>query len=140
MKKFDFTIKGNKYHVHLQEFEDNKATIEVNGTEYIVEVHQEITKTKTPKLVRKAVVNKPGEGTITKSSAGATTIKAPLPGNIFKMLVAVGDSVKKGDSVLIMEAMKMENEIKAEKDGIVKVIKVKEGDTVLQSDVLMEMG
>lgn len=138
MKKFDFTIKGNKYHVHLKDFEDSMATIEVNGTEYAVEVHQEVAKPKTPKLVRKAVVNKPGEGTI-KKAAGASTVKAPLPGNIFKMLVSEGDTVAKGDTVLIMEAMKMENEVKAEKDGVVKEIKVSEGDAVLQSDVLIVM-
>ena len=140
MKKFDFTIKGNKYHVHMKDFEDNMATIEVNGTEYAVEVHQEVAKKpKTPKLVRKAVVNKPGEGTI-KKSTGSADVKAPLPGNIFKIMVSEGDAVAKGDTVLIMEAMKMENEVKAEKDGVVKEIKVAEGDAVLQSDVLIVMG
>lgn len=138
MKKFDFTIKGNKYHVHLKDFEDNMATIEVNGSEYSVQVHQEVAKPKTPKLVRKAVVNKPGEGTI-KRAAGSANVKAPLPGNIFKIMVAVGDQIAKGDTVLIMEAMKMENEVKAEKEGVVKEIKVSEGDAVLQSDVLIVM-
>ncbi len=138
MKKFEFTIKGNKYATWLKSVEDNVATIEVNGTEYEVEIHQEVKTTKTPRLVRKPVVKKEGEGVI-KKSAGGTVVKAPLPGNIFKMLVSVGDTVKKGDNLLIMEAMKMENDIKAEKDGVVSAIKVKEGDAVLQGEVLIEM-
>jgi len=137
MKKLEFTIKGNKYSVHIKDVEDNIAHIEVNGTEYAVEVHQEVKKTKTPKLVRKDIVKKPGEGTITKSTGGST-LKAPLPGSIFKIMVSEGDEVKKGQNLLIMEAMKMENDIKAEKDGVIKSLKVKVGDAVLQGDVLVE--
>ena len=139
MKKFEFTIKGNKYGVHIKEMEDNVAQIEVNGTAYSVELHQEVKTSKTPRLVRKDVAKKPGEGTIKKTAGGSITLKAPLPGSIFKILVAVGDEVKKGDNMVIMEAMKMENEIKAEKDGVVKAIKVNLGDAVLQGDVLIEM-
>lgn len=140
MKKYKFTIKGNDYDVHIKNIEDQVATIEVNGTEYSVGLHTEVKQSKTPRLVRKPVAKKPGEGTISKKpSGGANTVKAPLPGNIFKILVSEGDEVKKGDNLLIMEAMKMENNVLAEKDGVVKSIKVKEGDTVLQSDVLIEM-
>ncbi len=138
MKKFEFTIKGQKYGVLLKEFEDNIATIEVNGTEYEVEVHREVKSTKTPLLINKPVVNKPGEGAIQKSGTGFK-VKAPLPGSIFKLLVAVGDTVKKGDTLLIMEAMKMENNISAEKDGVVKSLNVAVGDAVLQDDVLLEL-
>ena len=70
---------------------------------------------------------------------GAATVLAPLPGNIFKILVGVGDEVKKGDTLLIMEAMKMENNVAAEKEGTVKTIRVKVGDNVLQNDVLIEL-
>jgi len=138
MKKFDFTINGNKYHVHIKDIDDNIASLEVNGTPYSVEIHQEMQKVKTPKLVRQEVKPKPGEGHIVKKqSAGGHQIFAPLPGSIFKMLVKEGDTVNKGDTLLIMEAMKMENNVMADKDGIVKEIKVKEGDTVLQSDALI---
>ncbi len=138
MKKFEFTIKGNKYATWLKNIEDNVATIEVNGTEYEVEIHQEVKTTKTPRLIRKPVVKKEGEGVIQKKVGGAN-VTAPLPGNIFKILVKEGDEVKKGDTLLIMEAMKMENDIKAEKDGVVSSIKVKEGDAVLQGEILIEM-
>jgi len=138
MKKFDFSINGNKYHVHIKDIDDNIASIEVNGTPYSVEIEQEVKKVKTPKLIRHEVKPKPGEGQILKKqSAGGHQIQAPLPGNIFKILAKEGDSVKKGDTLLIMEAMKMENNVMADKDGTVKEIKVKEGDAVLQSDVLI---
>ncbi len=139
MKKFEFTIKGNKYNVHLKELEDNIAQIEVNGTVYNVEIHQEVKKEKTPRLVRKVVTNMPGEGQITKTAPSGVKVLAPLPGNIFKILCNVGDTVAKNDNLLIMEAMKMENEIKAEKEGVIKSIKIKVGDAVLQGDVLIEM-
>jgi biotin carboxyl carrier protein len=139
MKKFDFTIKGHRYEVVVKDFDDNIANIEVNGTTYEVEVHKEVKMTKTPKLIRQPVVSKPGEGTIAKKDTGTYKVKAPLPGSIFKLLVSEGDVIKKGDVLLIMEAMKMENNIMSEKDGVVKSIKVKVGDAVLQEDVLMEM-
>jgi biotin carboxyl carrier protein len=138
MKKYSFSINGNKYEVDFKEMEDNVASIEVNGTPYQVEIHQEVKKVKTPKLVRQEVKNKPGEGNIQKkTSAGGYTVEAPLPGSIFKMIVREGDTVKKGDVLLIMEAMKMENNVMAEKDGVVQNIKVREGDAVLQNDPLL---
>jgi len=139
MKKFEFTIKGHKYEVLVKDFENSIANIEVNGTTYEVEIHKEVKINKTPKLIRKAVVSKPGEATIPQKSSILTKVKAPLPGSIFKLQVAEGDSVKKGDVLLIMEAMKMENNILSEKDGVVKSIKVAVGDAVLQEDVLMEL-
>ncbi|MCT4587888.1 MAG: biotin/lipoyl-binding protein [Carboxylicivirga sp.] len=140
MKKFSFTIRGNKYDVHLKDIEENIAQLDVNGTQYEVEIHQEVKKAKTPKLVRKEIQRKPGEGFITKKpGSGTIKVNAPLPGNIFKVLVSEGDSVKKGDVLLVMEAMKMENNVLAEKDGTVSSIKVSVGDAVLQNDVLIEM-
>ncbi len=136
MKKFDFTIRGNKYKVEIKDIEDNIATLDVNGTSFEVEIHKEVKKAKTPKLVRKEVKLKPGEGLIKKSDKG-NVVKSPLPGNIFKINVSVGDSVTKGDVLLIMEAMKMENNVLAEKDGTIKEIKVKVADAVLQNDVLL---
>jgi biotin carboxyl carrier protein len=141
MKKFKFKIRGNSYDVEIKDFEDNIAQIEVNGTLYEVEVEQkETARSKTPKLVRSNVETKRSDSKIKKSvSSRATSVKAPLPGNIFKILVKEGDEVKKGDNIMIMEAMKMENNVLAEKDGKVSSIKVKEGDSVLQNDVLAEI-
>lgn len=139
MKKYKFTIKGNQYDVKINDFEDEIAQIEVNGTAYNVQIHREVKQVKTPKLIRKPIEQKPGEGRIPHTSGALIAVKAPLPGNIFKILVKEGDSIKKGDNLLIMEAMKMENNVLAEKDGVIKSIKVKPGDAVLQGDVLIEM-
>jgi biotin carboxyl carrier protein len=136
MRKFKFNIRGNQYNVELMNFENNIAKIEVNGTKYEVEVEKEIKTSKTPTLVRKKVVVKNGGQ---QKSSGSTKISAPLPGTIINIKVAVGDEVKKGDCLLIMEAMKMENNVLAEKDGTISKITVGAGDSVLQGDTLIEM-
>ena len=72
-------------------------------------------------------------------AAGAVTVKAPMPGNILDVKVAAGASVKAGDVLVILEAMKMENEIVAPQDGTVASINVNKGDTVNSGDVLVSM-
>jgi glutaconyl-CoA/methylmalonyl-CoA decarboxylase subunit gamma len=141
MKKYKFTIQGIDYDVDILNFEDNVVEIEVNGTNYSVEVHKDVKKTKTPKLVRASVPQpKRSESKPKKNiSSAGTAVKAPLPGSIFKLLVKEGDEVKTGDVLLIMEAMKMENNVLAEKDGRVINVKIAEGDAVLQNDVLLEI-
>ncbi len=140
MKNFKFTISGNKYEVHIKNLEDNIAEIEVNGTTYKVEVEHEIKKPKTPVLVRKPVEKPAGSEKIQKTHAtGGTAIKAPLPGTILNIKTQVGSTVSKGDTLMIMEAMKMENSILAERDGKIKNIKVKEGDNVIEGEVLIEL-
>ncbi|MDF1546604.1 MAG: biotin/lipoyl-binding protein [Bacteroidales bacterium] len=141
MKNYKFTIRGNIYDVDILSFEDNIAEIEVNGTNYTVEVHKEVKTTKTPKLVRASVPEPTrSESKIKKNiSTSATPVKAPLPGSILQIFVKEGDEVKIGDKLLIMEAMKMENNVLAEKSGKVTSLKVKTGDTVLQNDVLLEI-
>jgi len=139
MKKFKFTIRGNEYEVEVHKFEDNFAKLEVNGTCYEVEVHKQVVQQKTPVLVRQEVPAPRRSETKIKKSIGAFQIKAPLPGNIMQIFVSTGDEVKKGDKLLIYEAMKMENSILAEKDGAVSAIKVQPGDSVLEGDVLIEL-
>ncbi|KAB2845069.1 MAG: biotin/lipoyl-binding protein [Melioribacteraceae bacterium] len=144
MKKFKFIIRGNNYDVDILNMEDDVAEIEVNGTTYQVEVIKQKKETKTPKLVRTTVVpsaeadkaktSKPTE------SKGAGHIKAPLPGVILEVKTREGDIVKIGDTLLILQAMKMENNIKADKEGKILSLKVKPGDSVLEGDVLAEIG
>lgn len=141
MKKYKFTIRGNEYEVELKDFEENTAKIEVNGTVYEVEVHREKPVQKTPTLVRSEMPAPRRGDTKIKKNIGKTAfaMKAPLPGNIMQVMVKAGDQVKKGDALLIYEAMKMENKMLAEKDGIISNVKVNPGDSVLQGDVLLEM-
>ena len=137
MKKFKFKIRGNKYEAVVKSFEKNIVDIDINGTNYKVELEQEVIKPKTPKLVR-GRVHTPKEDATIKNKVGKF-VKAPLPGTIFKLKCKIGDDVSAGDTLLIMEAMKMENNIQSEIDGKVKTIKIAEGDAVLQGDILLEL-
>ncbi|PIF06751.1 MAG: acetyl-CoA carboxylase biotin carboxyl carrier protein subunit [Draconibacterium sp.] len=141
MKKFFFKIKGRQYDVEIKQFEEGVAQVDVNGTVYDVEIEGPKKPTsKTPTLVRQRVDNKPSDAKIKTTGGVAGSIKAPLPGSIIKINVAVGDTVSAGDTVMVMEAMKMENNIQAETAGTVKALKVNVGDTVMQDDVLIELG
>jgi len=144
MKKFKFTIHGNIYDVEILNIEDNIAEIEVNGSPYQVEIHKEIKTPKTPKLIRKTVEPSP-ESDKTKTHKPSNklpvgAIKAPLPGTILEIKKNVGDEVKVGDTILIMEAMKMENNINADKNGYIRALNVNVNDSVLEGDVLVEVG
>jgi len=141
MKKFKFTIKGHDYDVDIKNIEDNIAKIEVNGTVYNVEVHKELKQTKTPRLVRQEVQTHRRDSKIKKTitKTAGHDVKCPLPGNIVQVFVKDGDEIKLGDKLLMYEAMKMENTITAEKDGVIKNLKVQQGDSVLQGDQLMEI-
>jgi biotin carboxyl carrier protein len=144
MKKFKLTIRGNKYDVDLLSIEDDIAKIEVNGTTYEVEVHHEKKISKTPTLVRKpAVLSSDTDKARTSKPTerkGAGVLKAPLPGTILEIKIKVGDVVKIGDQLIVMEAMKMENNINADKEGKIEAIKVNVGDSVLEGDALVEIG
>jgi biotin carboxyl carrier protein len=144
MKKFKFKIRGNDYNVEILNIEDDVAEIEVNGSTYLVEIEKAIKETKTPKLVRPNIVHSSGGDTVKTSKPserkGVGLVKAPLPGTILELKARVGDEVKIGDTLLIMEAMKMENEIKSDKAGKVTSIKINNGDSVLEGDVLVEIG
>ncbi|RPH32536.1 MAG: acetyl-CoA carboxylase biotin carboxyl carrier protein subunit [Bacteroidales bacterium] len=145
MKEFKFKINGNDYSVNITNIEGNIADLEVNGTPYKVELDKELKQTKTPKLVRAASVpstdNHPSVAK-TKSPGAATSgaIKSPLPGVILEMHVKPGDHVKVGQKLLVLEAMKMENNIDSDKDGVVTDVKFHKGDNVLEGDVLVIIG
>lgn len=135
MKKFKFVIDGHKYEVSVNEIENNVAELEVNGTPFTVEIEKEEKVTTRP-------VAKPAATTSAPAAAPATGsvkfIASPLPGSIVRVLVEAGQSVKKGDVLLTMESMKMENNISAEADGVVKSILVTPGQNVMQDDKLIE--
>ncbi len=142
MKKFSFTINGNNYEVEILGFEDNTAQVEVNGTSYKVEVQRDLKMTKTPTLVRAEPPKpSPREARIPKNTSQTSNmaIKAPLPGTIITVLVKPGDKVSMGQKLLTMEAMKMENNVLSEKDGIIRTVNVKPGQTVAQNEILIEI-
>ncbi len=150
MKEYKIKVNGNEYTVAVKNVESESAEVTVNGTEYSVAIEglRARPTTKTPKLVRPNVVTT-GEGhpAVQKTSSPAATasatagdIKSPLPGTVLDVMVKEGDAVKVGDRLLLLEAMKMENNIEADRDGVVRSIKVRKGDSVLEGDVLVTIG
>ena len=134
MKEYKYKINGNLYKVTVGDIEENHVKVEVNGTPYTVELEKSVTPKIKP-VVRTAAttpaapppaVSRP---VVVGSKMG---IKSPLPGVILEVKVKEGDMVKRGQTLLILEAMKMENDIKADRDGKVTSIKVSKGESILE--------
>ena len=127
MKEFKYTINGNTYNVAVGEIKDSNVVVTVNGEEYTVEMER---KTVAKERV-KVLAPKPAAPVATKTNANdnntinGEALKAPLPGVINEICVKVGDNVEVGQTVVILEAMKMENDIVAPVDGTVGVVAVK---------------
>ena len=138
MKNFKFRIHDNNYKVNIISHEGNIIDLEVNGTSYSVKMKEEIKKSKTPTLVR-AASKRPAEPLKVNPSSQKTKIVSPLPGTIFSIGIKVGDVLKVGDNMLVLEAMKMENNITAENAGTVSAIYITVGQQVLQNDLLIEL-
>lgn len=122
MKKFRINVNGNTYEVEVEDITSGEPTnfVPVNNTPVVSE----------KKEVKEKV----------SASAGQEVIEAPMPGNIWKVLVKDGDQVKAGDVLLILEAMKMENEILAPRDGKVVAVNAVEGSTVDTGEELVILG
>jgi len=138
MKTYKFKVNENGYTVHIKSHEDNILNLEVNGSTYEVKLQQDIKKTKTPTLVR-AASKRPAEPLKVNPKSQITKIVAPIPGVILAIDVKVGDTIKVGDRMLILEAMKMENNIVCEKPGTITAIKINVGQQVLQDEVMIEL-
>jgi len=141
MKEYKYTINGNKYEVEIGDIVDNIASVKVNGEDYKVEMEPEAEPEK-----KKVVLGKPAAApsesatTATASAANVNTnnaVKAPLPGTIVEVKVAVGDEVQPGDVVVVLEAMKMANNLEAEKGGKVTAVLVQPGQSVMEEDALV---
>ena len=136
MKSFKYTINGNVYKVVINNIEDMVANVEVNGTPYKVEMDKptkkQVVTIKRPAQTAVAPLTRPQQ-----VSSGAAGLRSPLPGVILEILCKTGDSVKRGQKIMVLEAMKMENEVVAGKDGVVAGIHVNQGDTVNAGDPLI---
>ena len=141
MKEYKYKINGNEYAVCINEVNDTTANVTVNGEEFKVE--WEKPKEEKPVVKVQPVAAKPAPAPAQAAPAPAAAavkgnaIKTPLPGVIIDVKVNIGDSVKKGDTVVVLEAMKMENNINADRDGKVTAIQVAKGDTVADGAVLV---
>lgn len=142
MKEYKYKINGNVYKVAIGDIEDNVAQVEVNGMAYRVELEaQKAAAIKTVQAPRPSAAPRTstGEKVIAKPvvAGSSKAVKAPLPGVVLSIPVKVGQSVKASDTVLLLEAMKMENAIHAGADGVVKEILVNAGDSVLEGNPLI---
>ena len=145
MKTFKFTIIGKPYEVEVQNIEGNIATVNVNGTEYKVEMEEQAAPViaqpvRTPKTTASAPAQAAAPRPAAAAGGNGYKMAAPLPGTIMQIFVKQGDTVKKGDKLLMYEAMKMENNLLAEADGTITAINCRQGDNVLQGDVLIVIG
>ena len=144
MKKFKFTVNGKEYEVEVKKYEGENAEVIVDGTQYNVTVQRE--EEEAPAFVApKRPAPKPATAAPKAEETHATPADgykslAPLPGTVMQIYVNVGDVVKRGDKLMMYEAMKMENNFLAEVDGTIKEIKVRVGDNILQGAVLFVIG
>ncbi len=122
MKKYNITVNGNTYEVIVEE-----ADGAITAPTYIP----------TPAPAAAQVASSPAA---TASRSGSVKITSPMPGTILNVKVSVGQSVKKGDVLCVLEAMKMENDIPATEDGVVTTVNVQKGASVNAGDVIVTLG
>ena len=149
MAKYEYKVKGVDYVVEIQDVEGNIANVTVNGIPFEVEMKQPVKSSKQKvKIIEEsnsstassASAANASSATTTKPAAAAATGKpvvAPLPGTINEIKVKVGDKVNAGDTVVVLEAMKMQNNIDAETSGTIASINVNKGDAVMEGDTLV---
>jgi len=138
MKEFKFNIDGKEIKASVAPQEDGKLAVTINDSTYTVEVPELMKQAPRPVVNHAAAPAPVATKPIAAAPVASNTMAAPLPGTITKVLVAEGDKVKKGDTLLTMEAMKMENSITAEADGIVRKVYVGVGASVNQGDALVD--
>lgn len=157
MKQYKYTINGAQFDVTIDSIVGSKAKVEVNGIPFEVEMQGSslveealptvsteaaaapATPAAAPAAAPAAEPAAPAAAAKSGPGAGAP-VKAPLPGVVTKILVKEGQGVKKGETVLVLEAMKMENNITAEADGTVTGICVSAGDSVMEGTTLITIG
>jgi biotin carboxyl carrier protein len=142
-RTFNVSINGNDYNIEIKKIDEGQATVEVNGAVYEVSYEARRKVSKTPTLLRTPAypseVERPRK-TASPEEGKRKLVKAPLPGVILSINVKEGDTVKAGQIILMMEAMKMENNIVAPSDGTIVQMKASQGANVLEGDVLFEIG
>lgn len=143
MKEYKYKINGQKFNVTVGDVSDNEVTVEVNGIPYKVELEKK-TGPQKPVLsqsghtnmgAKPAVSSKPAPRPATASNPDA--VKSPLPGTIMSIAVKVGDKVTSGQKVAVLEAMKMENDIRCFKAGTVTQILASVGDALREGDDIL---
>lgn len=133
-----YKINGKDYTVNIGAIQGTTATVNVNGVDYTVELPA--AGATMPAAPAMAQSNNAPAPTAAPAAGGAGAVTAPLPGTVLSINCKIGDTVKAADTIIILEAMKMENAINAGRDGKITDIRVKQGDSVLEGDVLVTIG
>ena len=146
MKTYRFKINGNEYNVAINSVDGTNASVTVNGTDYQVEL-ENAPAAPVQTAPAAAPVAAPAQAAPAASAApkpaasgAGKAVTSPLPGVIIAVKVNVGDSVKAGQEVAVLEAMKMENSIEATQAGTVTAIHVAKGDSVLEGAAIVTIG
>ena len=142
MREYLLSIGDKDYKAKVKEINSQEAVVIINDIEYRVKLKQLGRKQQAPakRTIENKAASTPTTATQVKTThESANTITSPLPGLILEISVKEGDSVKAGQTVLVMESMKMENQIQAPYDGVVKKILVKNGDNILEGENLLEI-
>ena len=137
MKEYKYTIDGKEYKVAIGDIVENVADVTVNGESFKVEMEPEKEPEKKKVVLGQPAATEESDATPAANVNTANAVKAPLPGVITSIEVEVGQEVKAGDTVVVLEAMKMANNIEAEKDGKITAICVKPGENVLEDAPLV---
>lgn len=134
MKNYKFKINGNEYNVAINSVEGNIAAVTVNGTPYQVELEDApaAPAQAVPAAAPVQAQAAPAAAPKPAASGAGKAVTSPLPGVIIAVKVNVGDVVKAGQEVAVLEAMKMENSIEATQDGTITAIHVAKGDSILE--------
>ena len=147
MKTYRFKINGNGYEVAINSVEGQTASVTVNGTPYTVELEEapaapvQVAPVQAAPVQAAAAQPAPAQPAASAPASGAgKAVTPPLPGVIIAIKVNVGDVVKAGQEVAVLEAMKMENSIEATHDGTVTAINVSKGDSVLEGAPVVTIG
>lgn len=145
MKTYRFKINGNEYNVAINSVEGKNASVTVNGTAYQVELEEApaaapVQAPVAAPVAAAAPAAAPAPAPAPAAAGAGKAVTSPLPGVIIAVKVNVGDTVKAGQEVAVLEAMKMENSIEATHDGTVTAINVAKGDSVLEGAPIVTIG
>lgn len=124
---YAFDWKGKRFHCELVSRDQNKAVVKVNGVEYRFSLESLFS------YIRRGMINSDA------NKINENNIIAPMPGKIVDIFLAEGDLVNEGEPILSLEAMKMQNEITASCNGIIRKIKVQQGQSVMKDELLVEI-
>ena len=154
MGKYNFRINGHDYQVDVNSVEGGIADVTVNGTDYKVELADAVpapaqqavrpapqtVSTGAPAVTPQATAPAPQTATASAPQGKGEVVTAPLPGVILDIKVKVGDAVKAGQTVAVLGAMKMENEIESTASGTVTAVNAGKGDSVLEGAAIITIG